>query len=243
MQKLLSLVRRAIDDYSLIEEGDTIAVGLSGGKDSMTLLMVLAELRRFYPKNFTLKAITVDMGFKGVDLSPMQKLCDEINVPYIIKKSDLAEILFEIRKEKNPCSLCAKMRRGILNDVAKSEGCNKIALGHHSDDVVETFFLSLFYEGRLYCFSPKLYLDRTDITHIRPMIYVSENYIKKFRTQNSLPVVENPCPANGNTKREDIKNYIKTLEKDHRKIKQRVFGALQRSEIEGWHCENTFTLL
>ena len=234
MQKMLSYVRRAVDQYHMIEEGDVIAVGVSGGKDSLVLLAALANLRRFYPKSFTLKAITLDMGYEEMDFTPIAELCKQLQVEYIIRKTDIKTIVFDIRKEENPCSLCAKMRRGALNDAAKEEGCNKVALGHHYDDVIETLMMSLLYEGRINCFLPMTYLDRRDITVIRPMIYAPESYIRSLVRRQNLPVVHNPCPADGNTKREEIKQLLRTLEKNNHGVRQRLFGAIQRYPLRGW---------
>ncbi len=232
MQKLLSFIRRGVDDYKMINENDHITVGVSGGKDSLALLMGLAKLRRFYPNSFKLSAVTLDMGF-GMDFSPVAKLCDELGVEYVLKKTDIAEILFDIRKESNPCSLCAKMRRGALHDAALELGSHKVALGHHNDDALDTFILSLVYEGRVNCFSPVTYLDRKDITLIRPMIYAPENYIIGFAKRYELPVVKNRCPEDRRTKREYAKNLIKKLEKENPGFKTRLFTA-----IEGSHAGN-----
>lgn len=234
MQKMLSYVRRAVDQYHMIQEGDTIAVGVSGGKDSLALLTVLANLRRFYPNNFTLKAITLEMGYPEMDFSGIARLCETLNVEYITLQTDIKTIIFDIRKEENPCSLCAKMRRGALNDAAKQHGCNKVALGHHYDDVIETVMMSLLYEGRFHCFQPQTYLDRRDITVIRPMIYVPESYIRSFVKRQELPVVHNPCPADGNTKREEVKQLLRTLERQNHGVRQRIFGAIQRYPLRGW---------
>lgn len=237
MQKMLSYVRRAVDQYHMIEDGDVIAVGVSGGKDSLALLVALANLRRFYPKSFTLKAITLDMGYEEMDFSPVAQLCEQLDVEYIIRKTDIKTIVFDIRKEENPCSLCAKMRRGALNDTAKEEGCNKVALGHHYDDVIETMMMSLLYEGRINCFLPITYLDRRDITVIRPMIYAPESYIRALVKRQNLPIVHNPCPADGNTKREEIKQLLRTLEHDNHGVRQRIFGAIQRYPLRGWEIK------
>ena len=239
MQKMLSYVRRAVDQYHMINEGDTIAVGVSGGKDSLALLAVLANLRRFYPNHFTLKAITLDMGYEEMDFSPIARLCEQLEVEYIIRPTDIKTIVFDIRKEENPCSLCAKMRRGALNDTAKQNGCNKVALGHHYDDVIETLMMSLLYEGRINCFLPQTYLDRKDITVIRPMIYAPESYIKSLVRRLELPVVHNPCPADGNTKREEIKQLIRTLEHQNHGVRQRIFGAVQRYPLRGWGMDES----
>ena len=239
MQKMLSYVRRAVDQYHMINEGDTIAVGVSGGKDSLALLAALANLRRFYPNRFTLKAITLDMGYEEMDFSPIARLCEQQGVEYIVRPTDIKTIVFDIRNEENPCSLCAKMRRGALNDTAKLHGCNKVALGHHYDDVIETMMMSLLYEGRINCFLPQTYLDRRDITVIRPMIYVPEAYVKSLVRRLELPVVHNPCPADGNTKREEIKQLLRTLERENHGVRQRIFGAIQRDPLRGWGLEET----
>lgn len=232
MQKLLSYLRRGVDDYKMINENDHITVGVSGGKDSLALLVGLASLKRFYPKSFKLSAVTLDMGF-GMDFSPVAQLCDELGVEYVLKKTDIAEILFDIRKETNPCSLCAKMRRGALHDAALELGSHKVALGHHNDDALDTFMLSLVYEGRVNCFSPVTYLDRKDITLIRPMIYAPENYVIGFAKRYELPIVKNRCPEDKRTKREYAKNLIKKLEKENPGFKTRLFTA-----IEGSHAGN-----
>jgi tRNA 2-thiocytidine biosynthesis protein TtcA len=237
MNKIVSYIRRAVEDYDMISEGDRVAVGVSGGKDSLVLLCALAKLSEFYPKKFTVIGITLDMGYDA-DYSEIARLCDKLGVDYVVKKTQIKEVIFDIRKEKNPCSLCAKMRRGSLNDEAIVHGCNKIALGHHNDDVLETFFLSLLYEGRVSCFSPVTYLSRRDITQIRPMIYVPEKDIKGAVRRLTLPVVHNPCPANGYTKRQDMKELIARLDKEtNRGLKKRLFTAVQNSEIDGWRVE------
>ena len=202
LKRLLSYARRACDDYGMIEPGDKIAVGISGGKDSLTLLCALAELRRFYPVPFEVVAVTIDMGFaQPMDLTEVAKLCEQLSVPYHIVKTEIYKIIFEVRQEKSPCSLCAKMRRGALHNAAKELGCNVVALGHHFDDVVDTFMLNLFFEGRIGCFQPVTYLSRKDITLIRPMIYMPEKDVRYFATHSELPVVKSTCPADGNTER------------------------------------------
>lgn len=233
MKKITSLTRKAVEDYHMILEGDRIAVGVSGGKDSLALLLALKELQFYYPQRFDLIAISLDMGFEGTDYSAVRELCNSKGIPYIIKKTDIAQIVFDIRKEPNPCSLCAKLRRGALNDLAKEHGCNKVALGHHNDDVVETFFLSLFYEGRLSCFTPVTHLTRKDIYAIRPLIYVPESVIVSAARRLSFPVVCNPCPADGYTKRQEIKKMIQQYDVTYKGFKQRIFGAVQKG-IEGW---------
>ncbi len=235
MKRLLSRTRRAVDDYSMIEENDKIAVGVSAGKDSLTLLCAMAELRRFYPKKFDLIAITIDMGFEPPqDFSAIKDLCSELGVEYHIVPSEINKIIFDVRKEKNPCSLCAKMRRGALHNAAKELGCTSVALGHHFDDAVETFMLNLFYEGRLGCFSPVTYLSRVGIKLIRPMIYMPEKDVSEFSRKNSLPVLSSPCPADKNTKREEMKQLLRTLERQNRGLRYRIFGAICRSEIDGF---------
>ncbi|MBQ2650530.1 MAG: tRNA 2-thiocytidine biosynthesis protein TtcA [Clostridia bacterium] len=234
MQKMLSHLRRCVDEYRMIQAGDRIAVGVSGGKDSLVLLRTLAELRRFYPVPFEVVAITLDMGYDGADFSPIAKLCEEIGVEYIVKPTNIKEVVFDIRNEKNPCALCAKLRRGSLNDAAKEYGCNKVALGHHFDDAVETFMLSLFYEGRLSCFLPVTYLDRTDLYVIRPMLYMTEREVINFANRQQLPICKSGCPVDKETKREDIKNLIRSLEHDYHDLRQHIFGAMQRLPLNGW---------
>lgn len=235
MKRILSFVRRAVDDYAMIEEGDRIAVGVSAGKDSLTLLAALAALRRFYPKKFELVAITIDMGFPNTDFSAVRAFCETLDVPYHIFPSEIYKIIFDIRKEKNPCSLCAKMRRGALHNAAKSLGCNRVALGHHFDDAVETFMLNLFYEGRIGCFSPVTYLSRADLYLIRPMLYLPEKDIRYFASHADLPIVKSACPADGNTEREEMKKLLATLDREHKGLRYRIFGAMQRGEIDGFH--------
>lgn len=234
IKRVLSYVRRGVDDYNMIEEGDRIAVGVSAGKDSLTLLCAMADLRRFYPKKFELCAVTVDMGFDGTDFSPIKALCDELGVEYHIVPTQISKVIFDVRKEKNPCSLCAKMRRGALYGYAKDIGFNKVALGHHFDDVVETFMLNLFYEGRLGCFQPVTYLSNTGITLIRPMIYMPEKDVRYFASKSDLPVVKSPCPADGNTEREEMKKLLASLERENKGLRYRIFGAIQRGEIDGF---------
>lgn len=238
MRKILSRVRRAVDDYHMIEEGDRIAVGVSGGKDSLTLLCALAALRRFYPKRFEVMAVTLDMGYEGMDFSHVARLCESIGVEFILKKTDIAEIIFEVRQESNPCSLCAKMRRGGVNDLAVEHGCNKVALGHHNEDVIETFFLSLFYEGRLGCFSPVTYLSRRDLHVIRPMIYLPEGEIKSYAARAELPVVFNPCPMDGKSKRQDMKDFIKEKQKADHFFKTKMMHAIQTG-LDDWKITKT----
>lgn len=236
MRKILGYVRAAVDEYGMIDEGDKIAVGVSGGKDSVVLLNALCMLKRFYPKQFTLVAVTLDMRFdnKDGDFSEIQKLCDSYGVEYVIKRTDLAEIIFNIRKETNPCSLCARMRRGILHDVAKEYGCNKIALGHNLDDAAETFMMNLLNESRIGCFAPVTYLSRKDITMIRPLIYLNENIIENAAQRLSLPVIKSKCPANENTERENTKNLIKELSETYGDVPQKILCALKKDNIDRW---------
>ncbi len=234
IQRLYSLIRKGIDDYNLIQNGDKIAIGVSGGKDSVALLEGLAGLKRFYPKKFELVAISVSLGFEGMDFSPIRELCDKLNVPYYVVDTDIAEIIFEARKESNPCSLCAKMRKGALNEKAKELGCNKVAYGHHKDDVIETLFMSMIYEGRIHSFAPETYLDRMDLTVIRPMLYLTEADVIGFKNKYELPVVKNKCPADGNTKREYIKNLIADINKETPGVKNRIFTAMVTQNISGW---------
>ena len=236
LQRLMSLTRKAVDDYGMINEGDKIAVGISGGKDSLTLLTALAGLKRFYPNHFELEAITVDMGFPeaALGLLPIRQMCDDLSVPYTVVPSQIAEIVFEDRKEKNPCSLCAKLRKGAFNTAARELGCNKVAYGHHKNDMVETALLSLIYESRFYCFSPVTYLDRMDLTVIRPMMYVDEADIRGYARNNHLPVFKNPCPADGNTRREYVKNLIRTINLENPGAADRMYFAVLRANIKGW---------
>jgi len=234
IKRVLSYVRRAVDDYNMIQNGDKIAVGVSGGKDSLTLLYALAEMRRFYPCKYEICAITIDMGFEGSDFSEVCELCKNLDVEYHIVKTEMYKIIFEYRKESNPCSLCAKMRRGALNNAAKNLGCNKVALGHHFDDVVETFMLNLFYEGRIGCFSPVTYLSRVDLTVIRPMIYMPEKDVRYFSNKINLPIIKSLCPANGNTERENMKKLLASLERQNKGLRYRIFGAITRGNIDGF---------
>ena len=221
----------------MIEDGETIAVGLSGGKDSLSLLCALASLRGYYPKSFQLHAVTLDMGFNETDYSRVDELCKELDVPFTLRRRDLARVIFDERKEKNPCSLCAKMRRGALHDIITELGIKKLALGHHFDDAVETYLMSLFFEGRINCFQPVTYMDRADVTQIRPMLYVGESVIIKLAEHHGLPVVFNPCPMDGESKREEVKTLLKTLCLTYPDLKNKIFGAMQRLPLEGWEPE------
>lgn len=232
LQRVLSEVRKAVDDYHMIAEGDKIAVGISGGKDSLTLLYALSSLRRFYPHPFDLVAVTVDLGFANLDLTEIKKLCEKLEVPYTVVKTQIGQIIFEQRQENNPCALCAKMRKGALNEAMKQLGCNKIAYAHHMDDVVETMMLSLLYEGRFHTFSPVTYLDDTGLTVIRPLIYMKEADVIGFVRKYEVPVVKSPCPADGHTKREYVKQLLKQLNTENPGVKQRMFTAIQNG------CDN-----
>ena len=232
MQKILSHMRKAIEEYSMIEENDKIAICLSGGKDSITLLHAFKNLQIFYPKHFDIIAISVNPGFEFFNTDLLQKICDDINVPLFIEKSNAKEIVFDIRKEKNPCSLCANLRRGVINSVAIREGCNKIALGHNQDDVLQTFLLNLFYTGSIGTFAPKSYMDRSKITLIRPLVYTPEKDIKRYIKKNSIEVMAKVCPMDGVSKREDMKQMIFSLSKDIPMVRANLFGAIQRNLAE-----------
>ena len=239
MQRLIGLVRRCVEDYNMIEAGDKIGVGVSGGKDSLALLYFLAELRKYNHNPFSLEAITIDMGF-GMNFTPIQKLCDELNVPLHIVQTQIGPIIFDHRKEKNPCSMCAKMRRGALNQALLENGLNKLALGHHYDDAVETFMMSLLYEGRISCFQPVTDLDRTGIIQIRPMLYLHEKTRDGFANKYDLPVVHNRCPVDKRTKREEIKKLVYDLSATYPDLKERVFGAMQRLPLPEWEPKGRY---
>lgn len=234
LQQIMSKTRKAVDDYKMIEDGDVIAVGMSGGKDSIALLYSLAGMRRFYPKKYSLIAITCDLGFKNVDFSGIQKICDELEVEYFIVKSDISQIVFEDRKESNPCSLCAKMRKGAMNDFIKEHNCTKIAYAHHQDDVVETYMMSLIYEGRQNTFAPVTFLDRSGVTVIRPFIYMKEADVIGFIHANEINVLKSPCPVDGYTKRQYVKDLLKEINADAPGVRERIFTAVSNSDIKGW---------
>lgn len=234
MQRMMGLMRRCIDDYRMIEPNDKIAVGVSGGKDSLTLLALLAALREYYPQPYDLTAITIDMGLPGMDFAPVEDFCARLGVPYRRVSTQIGPIIFEYRKEKNPCSMCAKMRRGALNQALLEQGFHKVALGHHYDDAVETFLMSLLFEGRLSCFQPVTYLDRSGVTQIRPMLYLTESMMRNFAAEQQLPVVHNVCPSDKHTKRQEIKNLIVRLSATYPDLKNRVFGAMQRLPLPEW---------
>ena len=233
MQKLIGLVRRCVQDYHMIEEGDRIGVGVSGGKDSVALLAFLAELRKYNDKAFNIEAITIDMGL-GMDYSAIEEYCDRLDVRFNLIKTEIAPIIFDHRKEKNPCSMCAKMRRGALNQAILDRGMNKLALGHHYDDAVETFVMNLIYEGRIGCFQPVTDLDRTGIIQIRPMLYIHEKTIDSFVKRNELPIITNRCPVDKYTKREEIKKLVYDLSATYPDLKERIFGAMQRLPLPEW---------
>ena len=239
MQKLMGLVRRCVDDYNMISAGDRIAVGVSGGKDSLVLLVLLAGLRKYFNKPFALEAITIDMGL-GMDYSPIQRLCEELEVPYTVVKTEIASIIFDHRKEKNPCSMCSKMRRGALNQAILDKGFNKLALGHHYDDAVETFMMNLLFEGRIGCFQPVTNLDRTGIIQIRPMLYIHERTVDNFAVRQNLPVIENRCPVDKATKREEVKKLVFDLSAIYPDLKERIFGAMQRLPLSEWEPQGRY---
>ena len=236
-QHILSLARRCVEDYHMIEAGETVAVGVSGGKDSVLTLAALAKLRDFYPKPFQVAAVTIDPGTPGMDFAPIADLCRELGVDYHLVPVPIYEIVFVHRKEKNPCSLCAKLRRGALSTELNRLGFHKIALGHHYDDAVETMLMSLFLEGRISCFQPVTYLDRSGVTQIRPLLYVQEREVRGAVRRLGLPVVENPCPANGSTRREEMKVLLRELDGRYPNIKKKIFGAIQRYPLYGWSLE------
>lgn len=238
LQQVLSYIRRAVDDYQMIDANDHIAVGISGGKDSLTLLYGLHGLMRFYPKHFQIHAVTVDLGFDNLNLEKIKELCKSLEIPYSIVQTDIADIIFHQRKESNPCSLCAKMRKGALNEAIKAAGCNKVAYAHHKDDVVETMLLSLIYEGRFHTFSPVTYLDRMDLKVIRPLIYMNEADVIGFVHKNNIPVVKSPCPADGHTRREYVKTLLQNLNRENPGVKERMFTAIQSSNIGGWNRDD-----
>ena len=227
-------VRRAVDDYRMIQAGDRVAVGVSGGKDSMVLLLALDCLRKYYPEPFELEAVTIELGFEGMDFTPVRELCAQLDIPYTCVKTDIKEIVFDVRKEDNPCSLCAKMRRGALNNVLRERNLNKLALGHHFDDAVETYMMSLLFEGRISCFQPVTFLDRSGVTQIRPLIYAGEQKITNLARELNVPIVENPCPEDKGSKRYEIKQLLKTMSAQYPDMKSKIFGAMQRLPLKGW---------
>ena len=242
-EKLLSRVRSCVDRYSMIEDGDRIAVGVSGGKDSLALLCVLSELRKFYPEKYDLCALMLDMGFDASetvgaapsDTSEIAELCSRLGVEFHVKRTEIARVIFDVRKESNPCSLCARMRRGSLHDLAKEYGVNKLALGHHFDDAAETVMLNLFFEARIGCFSPVTYLSRKDLTMIRPLLLTEERDIKTFVKKASLPVMKSPCPMDKTSERAKMKDMLHAFDREHRGLYTRIVGAVERGGIDGWH--------
>ena len=239
MNKLIGLVRRCIEDYNMIAPGDRIGVGVSGGKDSLALLMFLAELRKYHSSPYVLEAITIDLGL-GMDYSGIAQLCEKLDVPFTLVETQIAPVIFDYRKEKNPCSMCSKMRRGALNQALLDRGLNKLALGHHYDDAVETFLMSLLFEGRISCFQPVTDLDRTGIIQIRPMLYIHEKSIDHFANRNALPILENRCPVDKQTKREEIKKLIFDLSATYPELKERIFGAMQRFPLPEWEPKGRY---
>lgn len=236
MQKILGYMRRACQEFDLIDDGDKIAVGVSGGKDSLVLLSGLALMRRFYEKKYEVCAITLDPRFGGAetDYSPVERLCEKLDVPFMLVRTDIGEIVFDIRKEPNPCSLCAKMRRGALHDAAKTMGCNKLALGHNNDDAIETFVMNLLNEGRIGCFAPISYLSRKDITVIRPLVFAPEHAVLSCVKRNNLEIVKSKCPADKTTRRQWTKELLRSLERDNKGTKERIFGAMRKAGIDRW---------
>ena len=239
MQKLVGLMRRCVEDYKMIAPGDRIGVGVSGGKDSLALLTLMAELRRHCGIDFYLEAVTVDLGF-GMDFSPIQKLCDDLSIPLTVVNTEISKIIFDYRQEKNPCSMCAKMRRGAINQALLDRGLNKLALGHHFDDAVETFVMNLIYEGRIGCFQPVTDLDRTGIVQIRPMLYIHEKTVEAFARRMELPIVQNRCPVDKRTKREEIKQLVYDLSAKYPDLKERIFGAMQRLPLAEWEPQGRY---
>ena len=234
LQKVMSQVRRALDDYHMITDNDRIAVGISGGKDSLTLLLALHGLMRFYPKPFTLHAVTVDLGFDNLDLDKIQELCNKIEIPYTIVKTQIAEIVFEGHREENPCSLCAKLRKGAFNNAIKKEGCNKIAYAHHRDDMIATMFLSLLYEGRFQALEPVTYLEKSGLTLIRPLLYMRESDVVGFTNKAALPVVKSPCPADGKTRRKYVEELLRRIDSENPGAKNRIFTAIENGWLDNW---------
>ncbi len=234
LNKFCGVLRRCMDDYGMIDEGDRVAVGVSGGKDSLLLLTALARLARYYPKRYTLAAISCDLGFEGMDFAPVEALCGELGVPFILVPTGIREIVFDVRQESNPCSLCAKMRKGALMNAAREAGCTKVALGHHFDDAVETVFMNLLFEGRLGCFAPVTHLDRSGMTQIRPMLYAGEQRIRQLVEKLALPVVKTTCPMDRTSKRHEIKLLLAELSERYPDIKTKIFGAVQRAPLDGW---------
>lgn len=237
LNKFCGLVRRCMDDYGMIDAGDCVAVGVSGGKDSLLLLAALARLSRYYPKPYTLTAISCDLGFEGMDFAPVAEFCRALDVPFVLVPTDIREIVFDVRQEANPCSLCAKLRKGALMTAAKEAGCNKVALGHHFDDAVETVMMNLLFEGRIGCFAPVTYLDRSGMVQIRPMLYAGEQRVRQLVEKLALPVVKTTCPMDRTSKRSEIKALLSELSARYPDIKTKIFGAVQRAPLDGWETK------
>ena len=242
LNEFTGTVRRAVDDYGMIEAGDRVAVGVSGGKDSMLLLRALRHLQTYYPKPFELEAVTIELGFEGMDFTPVAGMCRELGIPYTCLRTDIKEVVFDVRQESNPCSLCAKMRRGALNGLIRERGISKLALGHHFDDAVETFMMSLLFEGRLSCFRPVTFLDRSGVTQIRPLVYAGEQKIAKVAAALELPIVENPCPQDKASKRHEIKTLLAGMAAEYPDMKSKIFGAMQRLPLDGWEPAENWRL-
>lgn len=242
MKKTLGCIRRADQDFRLIEPGDRIAIGVSGGKDSLLLLHALSLYRKFSHKDFSLLAITVTMGLEPFDLTDIRLLCDELEIDYCVRETEIGRIIFDYRKEKNPCALCAKMRRAVLANTCVEKKCNKLALGHHREDAIETLLMSLFYEGRFHTFHPRTEMSRTGITVIRPLVYLPESHVKHMSRQLSLPVVESPCPANGETRRAEMKELMRRLRQIYPDANERFLHALQQDHYDLWQKDSSSDL-
>ncbi len=234
MQQISGYLRRAIDDFDMIAAGERVAIALSGGKDSMLLLHAMKHLARYHPAKFDLIAIFIDLGFENINIPSLKQVCTELDIPLVIRKTDIASLVFDIRKESNPCALCAKMRRGAIHDAALEQGCRTIALGHHRDDAIETLVMNLVYEGRIGCFQPVTYLDRKDVRAIRPMIYLSERQIESAVAKLGLPIIKNPCPMDNASMRKETKELLKDAEVRFPGLADRLFGAISRSDLPGW---------
>ena len=241
LQKLLSATRKGVDDFKMIPPGATVAVGVSGGKDSLALVTALAALAKFHPSHFTVKAITVDLGFPGADFAPIADYLEGLGVPYRVEKTAIGQVVFEERQEDNPCSLCAKMKRGVLCTAAKDWGCTHLALAHHKDDLIDTFLLNLLYAGRIDTFLPVTKMDRTGITVIRPFLYLEEKELVYFANKNPMPVCPSGCPADKNTCREEMKDLVKSLARRNPDIKAKLFGAIQRAGLLDREVNDTVT--
>ena len=236
MQELMSRMRAAMERYDMISPGDTVAVGVSGGKDSLALLYALSELRRFYPAPYTLLAVSVDPCFlnEPADYGEIEALCERLGVPFTVRRTELYRVIFETRQEKNPCSLCARMRRGILHDTCKALGANKLALGHHMDDAAETFLMNLLSGGTIGCFRPVTYLSRKDLYVIRPMIFAEERDVRRAAAKAGLPVLASRCPMDGDSERERVKQRLKELEQTYPALKEKILNGMQKAGLDGW---------